>query len=37
MARSDKMFIWNVSLEDEIVNEVHDEIKDIIESNLEYI
>lgn len=37
MARSDKMFIWNVGFEDETVNEVHDEIKEIIDINLEYI
>jgi hypothetical protein len=37
MARSDKMFIWNVGLEDETVNDVHDEIKEIIDNNMEYI
>ncbi len=37
MARSDKMFIWNVGLEDETVNDVHDEIKEVIDINLDYI
>jgi len=37
MARSDKMFIWNVGLDDETVNDAHDEIKEIIDANTEVV